>query len=203
MSYLRWPLSDESRGRLLFADPTQSLPSFDAFLEAHARAHFVLHVKTASRLRWLSNASNSTVSDVVRSLLFIHVYGFVAHHAFLRYVEDWKLAQQRAADELHAIGMDSEKFQALTAAMAGVATGVRFSPVRYSEVDRYAEQKRVSQHGLADEDVDVVLPARLHADFTQCAVGQKTSMSKYARLVLVRQLFGESTNQKWDSFDGV
>lgn len=125
--------------------------------------------RLTSAIDRLSTVHQSSRPDVLRSILFKHIYGAMAFEGFV----DWKHqldARRRAAS-----------------ASAGSSTA-QFSPRRSDGIEVL---------GKSDTNFKFWIPAKLKQDLSLLAKADGLGISDYVRKVLVRVLLGERFFYDW------
>jgi len=131
--------------------------------------------KLTQALERLSAAHDASRPDVLRALLFEHVYGRQELEALIA----WKQRRDKKA----------------------AAFMVREPQVPYPAL----EGKRsvsIDLFGKATEDIKLFLPRRLKAEIVTLAKTDGLGVSDYVRKTLVRMLLGEMVHQQWQTAIG-
>ena len=140
------------------------------------------------RLDWMSKRENVSRPDVVRALMFEHLYGRPAYLALLDDVA------RRRAEETLVLARLTIKGGAGVETSAGRATeelgDVLFSRERSSRID-------AEFIGKPTENFLLELPQLLKDDLDAIARIHGLSRSTYARKILVQQLCGEQLHARW------
>ena len=186
-----WPFSSRGSQGGTVAPHPQDLPNFKDFEKADAALKVWLPQILSDRINWLSQTRDVTRPDVIRALLFEHLYGRVAYEAFVRSV-----GQKRAEVELK---LARERLLASSGSndlARGFHSGdIKQSASRYTQIDL--------QHlGKSVEDIDVSLPWQLKFDLEAIAQMHRLSASGYVRKMLVLQLLGERVHKTWQDAVG-
>lgn len=172
-----WPFA--KRGTRIDAAPDVLLPvglpsDLSVFGINNACIKLWLPEKLTLALDSLSASHSMSRPDVLRHLLFEHVYGRPA----LEQLKDWK----RRKDEEDAARARAEQ-----------EPHVQFSPARAP-----AERTITAQLlGKSVEDFKLWLPCPLKAELEALATLEELGLSDYLRKTLVRILLGESFHHKW------
>ena len=132
----------------------------------------------------LSASHGMSRPDVLRQLIFEHVYG----RAALEQLKIWK--QKKDAEEAEARRLAAEK----RAAEPEVHSGVQFSPPRVQISERAITTQII---GKSIEDFKLWLPAPLKLQLDALAKMESLGISDYLRKTLVRILLGEVFHHKW------
>ncbi len=142
--------------------------------------------KLVEGLDTLSSAHEMSRPDVLRWVLFEHVYGRPA----LEKLKEWKRKKDR--EEAERREAERRRFEAETPSV------VKFSEVRYSPQRTVSERTYTAQLlGKSVEDFKLWLPAPLKADLESLAKSEELALSDYIRKTLVRILLGESFYHRW------
>lgn len=169
-----WPFA--KRG----ARVASTLPSVDeaqpleSFLVNDAVLKIWLPAKLSERVEWLSVHHGSSRPDVLRSLLFEHVYGRVA----MRQLEAF------ARTRREALGLPEVMFS---------------NRPTSDEPDgaRKARPVNLEMLGKSSDDFKLHLPRRLKDDISALAKAHGISPSHYIRKALVLMLMGERFHTDW------
>ena len=192
-----WPFAARgNRAGTIAPEPTD-LPPFDAFARNDARIKIWLTQPLSDRIGWLSNKLEVSRPDVLRGLLFEHLYGRVALEALKEHVNRQKNAQasrrQNAVRSGFGLGAS-----AMAAAWNGRTT--LEEEVTYSARDVTPIDIRFT--GKAVDDFTLELPRRLRDDLDVIAKKHGLTPSSYARKMLVLQLLGEQRHTDWQQAIG-
>ena len=134
--------------------------------------------KLVQGLDALSAAHGMSRPDVLRWLLFEHVYGRPA----LEQLKDWKRRK------------DAEP-----ARLQEVTSGIQESPKAAEPTERKITTQLL---GKSLEDLKLLLPGRLKTELENLARAEALGLSDYLRRTLVRILLGESFHHQWRSAIG-
>jgi hypothetical protein len=188
-----WPFASRgSRAALVAPEPTD-LPVFSEFARNDASMKVWLPQILIERLDWISKNVDVSRPDVIRALMFEHLYGRVAYLALLAHG-----AQERAEQTL----FEARKMVSKKGGLAHItemgdhdASGVRYSRQRQSSIDAELIGKPVDNHRLE-------LPRRLRTDLAEVARVHRLTPSHYVRKMLVQQLLGERRHTAWQAAVG-
>ena len=180
-----WPFA--KRGTRVDAPIKLDLPvplpdDLSVFANNDACIKLWLPEKLTQALEQLSGATGQSRPDVLRWLLFEHVYGRPAFET----LKGWK--QQR----------DLEERQREAAAEVWRA-GMKFSPARVHTAERTVTAQLL---GKSVEDFKLWLPAVLKQELQTLATLESLELSDYLRKTLVRVLLGESFHHRWRTMVG-
>jgi hypothetical protein len=168
-----WPFAARGARAALVLPEVEDLPPFDDFLVNDAVLKLWLPAKLAARVDWLSAHHGSSRPDILRSLLFEHVYGRVA----LRHLE---IFARKRAEEL---AVETPMFS------------------RRQTLDDDAKHKPrnvdLDMLGKSDEDFKLHLPRRLKGDLEALARAHHSTASQYTRGALIMHLLGGKFHSKW------
>lgn len=186
-----WPFSSRSSQGLKIAPTPTDLPEFQRFAVADANLKVWLPQKLADRVNWLSKTMDVSRPNVIRGLLFEHIYGRIAYEELKRFV-----AKQRADAVLEDSRntLRSDEWRAITSP-DNFTGDIKKSRQRYTQVD-------LEHLGKSVDDIDVPLPRQLKSDLESIAREHRLSGSSYVRKMLVLQLLGEPTHRKWQEAVG-
>lgn len=172
-----WPFAKRGARAETRQPEVDDLPSLDAFLNNDSVLKVWLPLKLSERIEWLSAHEGNSRPDVMRELLFEHVYGRVA----LRQLEAFAF-ERRKADGLPEV-MFSNRLQRLE------DDG---DPVKPRNVS-------LEMLGKSSDDFKLHLPTRLKEDIAKVAALNRMTTSKYVRKALVLMLLGERFHAEWQS----
>ena len=181
-----WPFA--KRGTRVDAPIKLDLPvplpgDLSVFASNDACIKLWLPEKLTQALAQLSGATGQSRPDVLRWLLFEHVYGRPAFET----LKAWK--QQRDLEELR-------RREAMIEAPLGE---VRFSPRRSISAERTVTAQLL---GKSVEDFKLWLPTALKQELQTLANLESLELSDYLRKTLVRVLLGESFHHRWRTMVG-
>ncbi len=171
-----WPFA--KRGTRIDATPSTAVTfappiNLGAFAVNNACIKLWLPEKLIHGLDTMSAAHGMSRPDVLRWLLFEHVYGRPA----LEKLKEWK--RQKDAEE---------------AQLRGVASEVMYSP----KIAEPSERRITTQLlGKSVEDFKLLLPAPLKVELGKIATAEDLGLSDYLRKTLVRILLGEGFHHQW------
>lgn len=123
-------------------------------------------------LNGLSASYGSSRPDVIKTLLFRHVFGIATFESFI----SWKSAKDQEA-----------------AASRKSDGPVKLSPQRSQSIEYI---------GKSTENLKVWLPAKLKSDLMEQATVHSLGVSDYVRMILVKALLGERFYNSWQSYIG-
>ena len=181
-----WPFA--KRGTRVDAPIKLDLPvplpgDLSVFARNDACIKLWLPEKLTQALVQMSGATGQSRPDVLRWLLFEHVYGRPAFET----LKAWK--QQR----------DLEERRRLEQAAKIPAGEIRFSPARSVTAERTVTAQLL---GKSVEDFKLWLPAALKQELQTLATLESLELSDYLRKTLVRVLLGESFHHRWRAMVG-
>ena len=177
-----WPFS--SRGSRVDAAPSVSLPvllppDLSVFAANDAVIKLWLPERLTLSLDTMSGSQGMSRPDVLRWLLFEHVYGRPA----LEQLKAWKRKKDAEAAEAHRRAADQ-----------AVDSRVRFSPRRCVQAERTITAQLL---GKSVEDLKLWLPLPLKLQLDTLAKMEDLGLSDYLRKTLVRILLGEAFHHRW------
>jgi hypothetical protein len=186
-----WPFSSQSSQYGTIAPEPKGLPDFRKFEKSDASIKIWLPQILIERVGWLSKANAVSRPDVIRALLFEHLYGRVAYDALQTY------ATQKRTDAALALSRqqlaDSSRSPSIAAAFHG--SDILKSTSRATRID-------LEHIGKSVDDIEVKLPRQLKEDLEGVAWKHSLSASSYARKMLVLQLLGEIVHTTWQEAVG-
>mgnify|MGYP003608248055 FL=1 len=170
----KWPYA--SRGATQKAEESaskvdQSDLDFTLFASNDAFIKVWLPDRLATALDRLSAKHGSSRPDVLRTILFQHIYGVTAYEDFIEWKE--QLTKSRAKPS-----------------GGGHAPGIKLSPSRSHGIETL---------GKSDTNFKFWIPARLKQDLSTLAKADGLGISDYVRKVLVRLLLGERFFADWQN----
>lgn len=177
-----WPFS--SRGSRVDAAPNLSLPALlppdlAVFGTNDVAIKLWLPEKLTLSLDVMSARHGSSRPDVLRWLLFEHVYGRPA----LEQLKDWKRKK------------DAETAEASRRSAAGrVGFEAKLSPRRADPSERTITAQLL---GKSVEDIKLWVPSPLKRQLDALATMEGLGLSDYLRITLVRILLGEAFHHQW------
>lgn len=170
-----WPFAKRGARTTTPDSVASSELDYALFEENGACVKIWLPEKLTQALDQLSAAYDASRPDVLRALLFEHVYGRQELEALIA----WKQRRDKEA----AASMLREP-QAPYTALEGK---------RSVAIDLF---------GKATEDIKLFLPRRLKAEIVTLAKTDGLGVSDYVRKTLVRMLLGEMVHQQWQTAIG-
>lgn len=186
-----WPFSSRSSQYGTIAPEPKGLPDFKDFEKADTALKVWLPQILVDRVNWLSKERDVSRPDVIRALLFEHLYGRVAYEALAKYAAQ-KRAEAEVAFARRNLPITSQPYD-IAAAFHG--NEITRSPRRETWIDLEYIGKSVS-------DIDVMLPFQLKTDLAAIALKHRLTASSYVRKMLVLQLLGESVHTAWQDAVG-
>jgi len=165
-----WPFAARGARSSTVLPDIDELPPFEDFVENEAVIKVWLPARLSERIDWLSAQLGASRPDVLRGLLFEHVYGRVA----MRQLEDF--ARKQAGESRL---MFSNR----------ITKGLADKP----------RQVNVEMLGKSSDDFKLHLPLRLKTDLTQLAKVHRITVSHYVRKALVLILLGERFHSEWQA----
>jgi plasmid stability protein len=172
----------------LVAPEPQDLPVFSEFAHNDANMKVWLPQVLSDRLDWISKQTDVSRPDVIRALMFEHLYGRVAYMALLAFDARAK-SEQTLAQARTALTRKS----GVERMTAGVERGfgeIICSRQRSSSID-------AELIGKPTDNFRLELPRRLKGDLAEVARVHNLSASAYVRKMLVQQLCGERVHTNW------
>ncbi len=165
-----WPFASRGARRPLVDAPAPSANiDFAAFAVNDAVVKLWLPERLAAALDTLSANTQASRPDVLRRLLFEHVYGRIMFEQLVA----WKIQQEQKPEP----PLD-----------ASAGPTVLFSPARSASI---------AHLGKSTEDLKLWLPSPLRASLEDLAAKDSLGLSDYIRKVLVRLLLGEQAYAEW------
>lgn len=196
-----WPFSSRGsrgNGKSLDVLPVVLPTDLSVFGNNNACIKLWLPEKLTVTLDSLSDTHGMSRPDVLRWLLFEHVYG----RAAFEQLREWKrrqeeLKRQRVAE------WERKRQEALARQPNEAAVpqyDVKFSPARFHEPSPRAITATLL--GKSVEDFKLWLPQPLRDELVRLAAIETLSLSDYLRKTLVRILLGESFHHRWQQAIG-
>ena len=181
-----WPFSSRGSQYGTIAPEPKDLPNFKDFEKSEANLKIWLPQILIDRVNWLSKDRDVSRPDVIRGLLFEHLYGRVAYEALVKSV-----AKERAERELYLARSNFKLSDRLLNREVESSGGdVKFSTARATPID-------LEHIGKSVDDIDVSLPRQLKTDLASLSLKHHLSPSSYVRKMLVQQLLGEQVHTTW------
>lgn len=197
-----WPFSKRGCRAGTPSPQPSDLPPLGDFEQSDAGLKIWLPQVLVDRINWLSVKLNVSRPDIVRGLIFEHVYGRVAYVALIALQEQGHRSTQPAfktsnAARIRTDSIDQRLHRPLTdftvddQPMENLGDGwIRKSRERQTEVD-------LQYLGKSDEDLTLMLPSRMKADLIAIAEKHNLDPSSYVRKLLVLELLGEKLHRDW------
>lgn len=175
-----WPFTSRgARARTvgMYAQLLGSTVDYSRFAKNDAWIKLWLPERLDNAIDELSATHDASKPDVLRWLLFEHVYGRQEFEVLIKW--------QRKESE-------KRRHEALKP-KEDISDGVQFSPQRGITIKVL---------GKSTLDLKVSLPAQLKDDLEPLARSERMGLSDYVRKVLVRVLLGERLHQQWQQAIG-
>lgn len=185
-----WPFSSRSSQHGTIAPAPKDLPDCSEFEQNDRKVKVWLPQVLVDRVNWLSKTRDASRPDVIRALLFEHLYGRVAYEALVRSVAD-----KRTEAALTLARQTQSASWSTTLESARYSDDVRWSTRRSTQVD-------LEWIGKSIDDIDVTLPSRMKVDLEGVAAIHHLTASSYVRKMLVLQLLGEPIHTSWQKAVG-
>lgn len=186
-----WPFSSRSSQDGTIAPTPRDLPDSGEFEQNDTEVKVWLPQLLLDRVNWLSKTRDASRPDVIRALLFEHLYGRVAYEALVRYAAD-----KRAEAVLTLARQTQLATWSTTVKGTPSSDDIRMSKTRSTEVD-------LKWLGKSIDDLEVKLPSRMKVDLEEVAARYHLTASSYVRKMLVLQLLGEPVHTAWQKAVGV
>lgn len=180
-----WPFPSRSSRSNVIAPHPAGLPDFKEYVESKAKLKVWLPQVLVDRINWLSKHEEASRPDVIRALLFQHIYGHIALLALM----DFKKERDRARN-LTVESSPSSNHVRVDALIHFQDDGTKFSRARSTSID-------LEMLGKSDEDITLTLPQRLKDDLAMVAQLHRLIPSSYIRKMLVQVLMGEEAHSQW------
>jgi hypothetical protein len=171
-----WPFASRGSRQVAAGQVFKDLPPFEAFADDDAVLKVWLTDKLSERIDFLSERRDTSRPDVLRALLFEHLYGRIAY------------------EELIAYGKKKRPVS-LPGATVGIPDEIRYSRREETPMD-------IKFCGKALDDFKLHLPSRLKNDLESIAKIHGLTASSYVRKMLVMQLLGEGIHTQWQDAIG-
>lgn len=182
-----WPFASRFSRVNVIAPQPKALPDFKEFLDSSAKLKVWLPQVLVDRVNWLSKHEDASRPDVLRGLIFQHIYGHVAYLSLIDYKKELDRIKRLEAEASQAKGPPR-----IDTLLHGGPFGDEIirSPSRSTEVD-------IAMIGRADEDITIGLPLKLKEDLKTVAEIHRLTPSSYVRKMLVQMLMGEEAHSRW------
>jgi hypothetical protein len=190
-----WPFSSRGSRSGTPAPEPKDLPPVAEFERDDAVLKLWLPAVLSDRLNWLSTRLDASRQDILRALLFEHIYGRVAYEALKAEVKRREIRAD--ADQTRWLGENNASAdRAITAALHASSAGyAQLSRSRHTMVD-------LEYLGKSADDFKLHLPARLKRDLASIARKHGLTQSSYARKLLVQMLLGDAVHTDWQKAIG-
>ena len=192
-----WPFASRGSQLKTTAPEPDNLPTAEDFEKDDALLRVWLPDVLSDRVNWLSIQLQSSRPDILRALIFEHVYGTVAYEALKAGAR-----KERAAEEVEprsaAFFEGNSSHKDLAAAWPGTARvkgDIIQSRRRETPID-------LEYLGKASDGFKLFLPARLKRDLASIAQEYGLPPSSYVRKLLVQKLLGEAKHTNWQKAIG-
>ena len=177
-----WPFSQRSARSGQPAPTPTEMTKWADFESNSASLKVWLPQLLVERVNWVSKETGASRPDIIRGLVFEHLYGRVAMQMLAAYKADKDREAERRQRE--AAKRDPERIDMLW------SEEVKFSRGRRSDID-------VAFFGKSDSDLTVDLPLRMKRDIEDLAKWYRLTPSTYVRKALVLELLGEQVHKRW------
>lgn len=186
-----WPFSSRGSQYGTIAPEPKDLPNFKDFEKTDAALKVWLPQILVDRVNWLSKERDVSRPDIIRALLFEHLYGRVAYEALA------KFAVEKRTEASLALARRTLPVTGLQSDIAAPFHGrdIMQSTRRETQID-------LEHIGKSVDDIDVKLPRQLKIDLEAIARKHSLSASSYVRKMLVLQLLGEPVHTTWQDAVG-
>lgn len=206
-----WPFSRRGcRAGTPAPHPTE-IPQLDDFRESDATLKLWLPQRLVDRINWLSVKLNASRPDIVRGLIFEHLYGRAAYVALVSFSDATAAENERrarvgrtsmATDPTGSPPIDQalhgrvEALEVDDRPMSDPGAGwIRASRDRQTVAD-------LAHLGKSDEDLTLALPSRMKRDVQELASKHHLDASSYVRKLLVLELLGAQIHTDWQQAVG-
>lgn len=185
-----WPFSSRSSQYGIVAPTPKDLPNCLEFEQNDRKIKVWLPQILVDRINWLSKTRDASRPDVIRALLFEHLYGRVAYEELVKYAAD------KRANAALTLARQAQSGNCSTAINGTPQTAdILKSADRSTQVD-------LEWIGKSIDDIEVKLPRRMQVDLGEIASKHHLTASSYVRKMLVMQLLGEPTHTSWQKAVG-
>lgn len=182
---MKWPFSSRSNRVGPPVPEPSDVPPRSAFKVNDTPLTLKLPEAIVDRLDWLAQSSELSRTDVIRALIYKHLYGEVAYEMLL---QAGPRVQRSAFDE-EALPTQSLDSHTDTSSLATHNT-IQRSPARNSHIDfKYIGPSRNS--------LPVDIPGRMYDDLRALAEIEGLSISSCVRKLLVLKLRGAGLHSRW------
>lgn len=167
-----WPFSSRGSAAKTTAPQPADLPELADFKRNDVALKVWLPQLLVDRVNWLSVQKGVSRPDLVRTFIFINLYGNVAYESLCA-----QYRRREGRDQIDDGSSSSEN-------------DIRKSRDRTTAVD-------LREIGKSDEDITIALPSKLKSDLTEVAKLHGLDASSYVRKLLVLELLGEKVHSRW------
>jgi len=183
-----WPVASRgSRGADVAPHP-KDLPVFSEFARNGESMKVWIPQRHSERLDWISKQEDVSRPDVLRALMFEHLYRRVAYMALL--ASEAERAAEVTLSEARRMARRGAVGQSAAGTGSEVFGNILKSADRGSAVD-------IEFIGKSTNNLRFELPRRLKVDLAEVARVHRLTPSHYTRKMLVQQLLGESVHTNW------
>lgn len=203
-----WPFSKRGSRAGTPSPRPSDLPKFEEFEHSDAKLKVWLPQKLVDRINWLTVKLNVSRPDLIRGLIFDHIYGRVAYVALMALIErNHGQLPKATPSEMRPPSSHHDAIDQLIHGHRSIpdeddepmlepgAGWIKFSVERQTVVD-------LEHLGKSDEDLTIMLPSRMKKDLQELASKHVLDASSYVRKLLVLQLLGEQVHGNWQAAVG-
>lgn len=132
-------------------------------------------------IEWLSATTDTTLIDVIRSLLFQALYGHIAYEQLIEHAQQRQRAEALKSDSLSDNSSASDMVQ---------SQNIKWSPARGTPAD-------IEHIGKANIRRKLLIPHRMWFDLDRQAAKANLPLTTYVRGLLYKALQGEVNFSQW------
>lgn len=180
-----WPFPSRSSRANVIAPHPSGLPDFKEYVESKAKLKVWLPQVLVDRINWLSKHEEASRPDVIRALLFQHIYGHIAFLALMDFKKERDFPKS-----WQGITSTTDDHPRVDALLHSQPSDIIRSRARSTSID-------LEMLGKSDEDITLTLPQRLKDDLSTVAQLHRLTPSSYIRKMLVQMLMGEEAHAQW------
>ena len=191
-----WPFKKQSAQARTPSPLPEPLPRKQDFESNDERLKVWLPESLVNRINWLSVRCDLSRQDVIRALVFRHLYGEVGWQAV-------RPVDEPAMPDVVAAARDRVRRRVTPAMFPQPDEGIRFSPARSTsdlEIKRSATREFHIDNriiGPSDDGLSLQLPKKMKEDVRKLAEIERLTPSECVRKLLVLALLGAAVHADW------
>lgn len=193
-----WPFKKQGSQARTRSPLPADLPGKEDFKKNDAAIKVWLPERLVDRLNWLSVQADLSRPDVIRALVFRHLYGEVGSQAVRSVRADASrdvvtaAITRRRRDVTPAMFPQPDERIRFSAARSPIDGDIKLSRTREFHVDE-------SFIGASEDNLRLTLPQRMKEDIEKLARAEGLSPSECVRKLLVLALLGAVTHANWQA----